>query len=301
MFRNSRARALVLGATTLAALGAIDAQALPYNANAGYQVDATTVNLPAQSSATGVDILEFTTVGNVGVGIHAYGAGGSFGSRASADFFGTGKALVDSLFELSLAGLGSSIDLNVTPGEVAVHGPAGGFAQLGDGLLSEIIFVIQVDGSIVYHSAVSASIDSTSAAAGQQVFFDAGVALNLGLSCSHSLVDGEASCIIGGGNTTLALDTLAGHGGLHSLQYDILAFTQGDIHDFTGCGGSGGGGGEVLETAAIVEGGGNNGGGKLCGGIARSGDPVPEPATFALAPLAVAGAALARRRQRRAA
>ena len=301
MFRYSRARALVLGATTLAALGAIDVQALPYNAHAGYEVDGTTVPLPGQSSATDVDILEFTTVNNLGVGIHAYGAGGSFGSRASANFFGPASlAVVDSLFTLDLAGLGASLTLDVTPGEIAVRGLAGGMA-VGDFLSSRLQFHIEVDGVSVYDNIISAGLDHTSANAGE--FLDPGntVALNLGLTCGSSFVGGTASCIIGGGATPLNLDALAGHGGPHTLLYTLFAEASGEISAASGCGGGFGGGGEVA-TALLINGdGGGNGGGNQCSAIARSGDPVPEPATFVLAPLAIAGAAVVRRRQRRAA
>lgn len=302
MFRHSHARALIFGATTLAALGVIDAQALPYNAKAGYEVNATTVSLPAQASATDVDILEFTTVDNVGVGIHTYGSGGTFGSRASADFFGpTSLAVVDSLFTLDLTGLGSSLTLNVTPGEVAVHGPAGGMA-FGDFLSSRLEFNIEVDGIAVYHNIIGASLDNTSATSGEAP--DAGnlVTLNLGLTCAQSFVGGTASCLIGGGSTVLDLDALSGgNSGPHTLLYTIFAETSGVVSDASGCGGGFNGGGEVTATAFIIEDGdGGNGGGNSCGAIARSGDPIPEPATFALAPLALVGVAVARRRQRRA-
>ncbi len=270
-----------LAACTIALLGstlATSVQALPLHADAGYNIPATgsagttAATGSPQDSATAVDITDFFTIGDVSIGIHTFGSIGAFtqfGNRVSGDVGGTGSYDVDGTFRLTLpdADVGDLFTFNIIPGEVSANGSAA--FDTGDFVSAAIDLLITKGGTPVFHSAASAM--SGAGGAVSSSFSDT----DIGYTCGSGA--GNASCSLTGGTFTVDLTGLTG-----DLVYTLFSEAHGNIsRTYSDCGSGIGGDGLFALAVAI----GDGGGGGSCGSVARSGDPLPEPATLALAGL----------------
>ncbi len=289
-----------------AALGCampLAARAVPVlQAQAGYNVPgtnnpgATPVSGSPQSSDTSVDILDFFTVNNVSMGVHTYGSTGTFtqfGNRVSSDVSGTGSYDLDGVLVLTLNDVGPTFSFNVIPGEVSATGSTG-FVS-GEFVNAHLNLSIEVNGTQVF---MSDAVASASAGGVANASF---TGADLGYSCSGGTSDGLAGCSLSGGPFSLDLPSLLGGAApTYDLVYTLSAEVHGNItQDHGDCGGFYNGSGPQPATFAVGSGG--NGGkvGAPCGSIARSGDPLPEPGSLALAGLGLAALSAVRRRKAR--